>query len=83
MVKRILSECFTCKRLISKSYRAPATAALPEFRVTRALPFSKVGIDFAGPLYAKNGPGDMKKVYIALFSCCVTRAVHLELVAEM
>ena len=83
MVKRILSECFTCKRLIGKSYRAPATAALPEFRVTRAPPFSKVGVDFAGPLYAKNGPGDMKKVYIALFSCCVTRAVHLELVDEM
>ena len=53
MVKRILSECFTCKRLTGKSYRAPATAALPEFRVTRASPFSKVGIDFAGPLYAK------------------------------
>ena len=83
MVKRILSECFTCKRLIGKSYRAPATAALPEFRVTRAPPFSKVGVDFAGLLYAKNGPGDMKKVYIALFSCCVTRAVHLELVDEM
>ena len=42
-----------------------------------------MGIDFTGPLYAKNGPGDMKKVYIALFSCCVTRAVHLGLVDEM
>ena len=47
-----------------------------------------MGIDFAGPLYAKNGPGDMKKVYIALFSCCLFMlpfhaAVHLELVDEM
>ena len=83
MVKKILSECFTCKRLIGKSYRVPATAAFPEFRVTRASPFSKVGIGFAGRLYAKNGPGDMKKVHIGLFSCCVTRAVHLELVDEM
>ena len=82
-VKKILGACLTCKKLIRKSYRAPATAALPEFRVTRAPPFSRVAIDFAGPLYAKNRVGDMEKVYIALFSCCVTRAIHLELVDEM
>ena len=83
IVKKILNQCVTCKRLIGKSYKEPATAALPEFRVTKAPPFSRVGIDFAGPLYAKDASGEMKKVYIALFSCCVTRAVHLELVDEM
>ena len=83
IVKKILNQCVTCKRLIGKSYKEPATAALPEFRVTKAPPFSRVGIDFAGPLYAKDASGEIKKVYIALFSCCVTRAVHLELVDEM
>jgi transposase InsO family protein len=83
IVKKILNQCVTCKRLIGKSYKEPATAALPEFRVTKAPPFSRVGIDFSGPLYAKDASGEMKKVYIALFSCCVTRAVHLELVDEM
>ena len=50
--------------------------------MTRAPPFSRVGIDFAAPFYAKEASGERKKVYIALFSCCVTRAVHLELVDE-
>ena len=45
-------------------------------------PFSKVGVDFAGPLFAKEG-SDMVKVYIALFTCCVTRAVHLDLVRNL
>ena len=31
---------------------------------------------------AKEG-SDMVKVYIALFTCCVTRAVHLDLVSNL
>jgi hypothetical protein len=33
--------------------------------VTKAPPFSRVGIDFAGPLYAKDASGEMKKEEIA------------------
>jgi hypothetical protein len=58
-------------------------AALPEFRVRESFPFSKVGVDFAGPLFVKSKIGESKKAYIALFSCCVTRAVHLELVEDL
>ena len=43
-------------------------------------PFSCVGVDYAGPLYDK-GTGD--KIWISLFTCCVTRALHLELVPDM
>ena len=58
-------------------------AALPEFRGRESFPFSKVGVDFAGPLFVKSKIGESKKAYIALFSCCVTRAVHLELVEDL
>ena len=78
VVKGVLRECVTCKKLKGKPYSSPPTAALPEFRVREAPPFSRVGVDFSGPLYVKGKKGEMEKVYIALFSCCVIRAVHLE-----
>ena len=75
-VKKILNKCAICKR-----HSAPCT--VPDFRVRQAPAFSKVGVDFAGPLYVKATAGGMRKVYIALFSCCVTRAIHLELVEDL
>ena len=60
---------------------------LPPFRVQKAPPFSCSGVDFAGPLYIKQDNGTpttatTSKVWIALFTCCITRAVHLELVQD-
>ena len=85
MVKRILGKCVTCKRLEGKSYSRAPQADMPEFRVRQAGPFSQVGIDFAGPLFVKQVQGGncSSKVYIGLFSCCVTRAIHLELVHNL
>ena len=68
-----------CKKLEGKAYGSPPMAILPEFRVRESPPFSKVGVDFAGPLYVKGHEGKMTKCYIALFTCCITRAIHLEL----
>ena len=82
VVKRVIGSCLVCKKHNGKAYGTPAQADLPEFRVQQSPPFSKVGVDFAGPLFAKEG-SDMVKVYIALFTCCVTRAVHLDLVSNL
>ena len=83
VVKRILSECVTCRMFTGKLHSTPPTAALPDFRVNEAPLFSRVGVNFAGPLYVKEKSGKMGKAYIALFSCCVTRALHLELVEDL
>ena len=82
-VKRVIGKCHICRRLEGKAYKSPPEAELPNFRVNETLPFSNTGVDFAGPLFVKNGPGEMKKVYVALFTCCVTRAIHLELVEDL
>ncbi|XP_048580427.1 uncharacterized protein LOC116614572 [Nematostella vectensis] len=81
-VKKSVSECVVCKRVQGRPYDKPPIAALPEFRVSEAPPFSKTGVDFAGPVYIKSHEG-MKKMYIALFTCSVTRALHLELTEDL
>ena len=83
-VKKVLQKCVICKRWQGSAYNNPKTAALPEFRAKGAAPFSKVRIDFAGPLFVKDLKSkDMHKVYIAIFSCYATRAIHLELVHDL
>ena len=80
-VKQVIRDCERCKREKAKGYAGAPTASLPEFRVRPARPFSQTGLDFAGPLYFKTIDG-MKKSYVVLFTCAVTRAVHLELVPD-
>ncbi|XP_025405143.1 uncharacterized protein LOC112679520 [Sipha flava] len=61
-------------------------AALPSFRVREAHPFSVVGIDYARPLEIKEfslRKSRIVKVYIALFVCMTTKAVHLESVTAL
>lgn len=42
-----------------------------------------MGVDFARPFYVKGRSGRMDKAYVALFTCRVTRAAHLELVEDL
>ncbi|KAL5500600.1 hypothetical protein EMCRGX_G012191 [Ephydatia muelleri] len=52
---------------------------LPECRVKEAFAFSSIGVDFAGPLYVKNPD----KAWICLYTCCATRAVHLDILTDL
>ena len=55
---------------------------LPKCRVTESLPFVTTGLNYLGPLYVKDGTVT-QKVWVCLFTCLSTRAIHLELVADM
>ena len=52
-------------------------ADLPEDRLTPAPPFTYVGVDYFGPYVTKEGRKERKR-YGALFTCLVSRAVHIE-----
>ena len=57
---------------------------LPKFRVKDDPAFTYTGVDFAGPLIARNGVfGNNVKVRICVFSCLVTRAVHLDITSDL
>ena len=52
-------------------------ADLPSDRLEPAPPFTYCGVDYFGPWYAREVHKDLKK-YGVLFTCLVTRAIHLE-----
>ena len=79
-VRRILHQCVRCRRQHGKPYQPPP----PQFWVRESQPVSSTGVDFAGPLYIRGTTlSSSRKVWICLYTCCVTRAVHLELVPDM
>jgi len=51
-------------------------------RVNAVHPFEVTGVDFTGALYVRSSDGE-QKVYVCLFTCAVSRAVHLELVVDL
>jgi hypothetical protein len=81
LVRSILFNCHVCRRNEGKSYKSLPIAPLPSFRAKMEEPFSTTGTDFAGPLKIRDGK-DMATVYILLFTCTATRAIHLELLAD-
>lgn len=83
-VRRILHKCIVCRRHQGKPYLPPPAPPLPNFRVSEARPFAHTGVDFAGPLYVRETVSSIRrKVWICLYTCCVTRAVHLDIVPDM
>ena len=83
LIKKQLRWCVTCRRYQGKPFPAPTEADLPEHRVQLTRPFNSVGIDFCGPLFVTAGRNEMKKCYVALFTCSATRALHLELISDL
>lgn len=81
-VKQIIRHCITCKKMDGHAYPPVNTPDLPTVRVSDDAPFSNTGVDFAGPLYISR-PNEPSKVYVCLFTCASTRAIHLELVPSL
>jgi hypothetical protein len=87
--KRIIKRCVICRKAEGSPYGATTPPDLPASRVSEAPPFTNVGLDFAGPLFVREGhdkEGSSEnsiKVYVLLFTCASTRAVHLELTPSL
>jgi hypothetical protein len=86
-VQNVISKCNLCRRYGGLTYRVPPPPPLPSFRVTELPPFSYTGVDYAGPLHVKpDYPAHAlceQKVWICLYTCCITRAVHIDIVSNL
>ena len=82
-VRKLLFKCTVCIRVEGKLYKLPPPPPLPSCRMEEAPAFTCIGLDYIGPLYVNSAKGEDRKVWICLFTCCVTRAVHFEVVPNL
>ena len=80
IARRVVRRCVSCRRHESRACCEEAPP-LPRDRVTVARPFQVSPFDFAGPVFSVDSP--KQKLYVLLFTCSVTRAIHLELTESM
>ena len=76
VISRLIHECVTCRKLRAK-VQEQKMADLPADRLTPTPPFTYCAVDYFGPWYVKEGRKELKR-YGVLFTCLVTRAIHLE-----
>ena len=79
LTRSITRKCVACLKVRGQPFKSPVTSSLPIDRVKRAVPFQVTGIDYTGAMQVKNC-GAVIKAYVVLFTCAITRAVHLEIV---
>lgn len=86
LAKVCYHKCIRCNRMKGKTL-TPLMGNLPEQRLNPGgYPFENVGIDYAGPILSASRQGRgcrLMKVYIAIFVCFSTKAMHLELVGDL
>ncbi|UYV81320.1 hypothetical protein LAZ67_20000761 [Cordylochernes scorpioides] len=85
LVKQILFKCIKCARFRTKAVQQ-LMGNLPTSRTNWTRPFTKTGIDFAGPVIVKTSNlrnARCDKAYIALFICMFSKAIHIELVTNL
>ena len=81
-INKFTSKCFKCRKLREIPV-LPLMSSLPRHRLEPFQPpFTNCGLDYFGPYETTVGRRREKR-YVLLFTCLVTRAVHLEVTHSM
>lgn len=81
-MRRLVRSCIQCRKCFGKP-NTQLTADLPQERITPNKPaFSYVGVVVFGPFLVKLNRSEIKR-YGCLFTCLVTRAVHIEMLYSL
>ena len=81
-VKKVLSECITCKKINSNAYKYPKATNYLKDRVNYSNPYQSTGIDCTGHMYVRQGE-ILVKMYLVIFTCLSIRAIHIELIPSL
>ena len=82
LAKKLRKGCFGCKRMHATPLHPPPPGMLPPERTVGSRPFEVIGLDYAGPFPYKVSKKKEGKAYLMLYTCSLTRAVHLELLPD-
>ncbi|XP_063245165.1 uncharacterized protein LOC134546326 [Bacillus rossius redtenbacheri] len=77
--------CLKCFKAQPPTF-TPLMGSLPAMRVQQVKPFSKAGVDYAGPFFIKLArvrKVTLLKAYLCIFVCFTTKAVHVELASDL
>ncbi|KAK6165000.1 hypothetical protein SNE40_023748 [Patella caerulea] len=81
--RQVVRQCVICIRYRGKTVEQ-RMAGLPHFRIKPCTPpFQTTIVDYLGPVNVKLNRNTVTKGYCAVFTCAVTRAVHLECVQDL
>ena len=80
--KSAINRCVRCQKLRKKPCEQKM-APLPPFRVSTTGPFHNCGVDLMGPFMVKLNGRANHKVWVAVFTCMESRAVHTEAVFKI
>ncbi|XP_071033032.1 uncharacterized protein [Parasteatoda tepidariorum] len=85
LARKIVHDCVICCKQSPVSV-TQVMGNLPIERVVPNFTFNKSGLDFCGPFFIrsnKSRKGSYQKMYVAVFVCFATRAIHLEIVSDL
>ena len=87
VIRKFLAACVVCQKLRGMPV-APQMANLPKNRLEAIPPFMRSGVDCFGPYFVTHGKDtrrstSQKKVWVVIFTCLYSRAVHLEVIRSM
>ena len=83
LAKRVIKDCYGCKRFHAIAYASPPPANLPATRTEGSTAYQIIGVDYAGPLRYRKSKGKEGKAYTLLYACSLTRGVFLDLMPNM
>jgi hypothetical protein len=85
LARKVVHDCVICFKA-NPICSTQIMGNLPPERVRPSPPFSNVGVDFCGPFniqYKNQRKGILQKMYVCIFVCMATKAVHFEIVSDM
>ncbi|GFT63869.1 integrase catalytic domain-containing protein [Trichonephila clavipes] len=83
--RKVVHNCVICFKFNPKIC-SQKMGDLPKERITPGKVFNSTGIDLCGPFFIKNKyqrKGPEIKVYVCIFICLVTKAIHLEIISDL